>query len=102
MRRSASQEGWAPDYALLKAKFFVDTCAFNQAIELLMGVGQSGVLREDEQRASMYFFLLALGYRGISDMENEKRTLSKVTSMPSNACSFGIAEQPVEQEEARI
>jgi tetratricopeptide (TPR) repeat protein len=79
----AGGEEWASDYALLKAKLLLDTNAFNPAITLLTGQGE--VLQQDEQRAAMYFFLLALGYRGIGDTENEKTSLTKVISMPSDS-----------------
>ena len=101
VRPTGEEDG--PDYALLKAKFFLDTSAFNQAVEVL--TAQSEVLQQDQQRATMYFFLLALGYRGIGDKENERKSLSRVISMSSarniGHAASGANKRPVAQEEGK-
>jgi hypothetical protein len=40
----------------------------------------------------MYFFLLALGYRGNGDTENERKSLSKVIDMQADS-DIGTAAQ---------
>lgn len=68
-------ESWSSDFVLLKAKLLIDTNAFEQAVQLLTRDGAS--LAHDAQRAQLYFFVLALGYRGIGDSANEQAALAK-------------------------
>jgi tetratricopeptide (TPR) repeat protein len=75
----AGGETWAPDYVLLKAKLLADTFAFKDEVEWLKANG--GELPRDAQRAPLYFFLLALGYRGTGDTTSEKDSLAQVVKM---------------------
>jgi tetratricopeptide (TPR) repeat protein len=79
----ASGEPWAPDYVLLKAKLLVDTFAFKEEITWL--TEQRGGLSQDAQRASAFYFLLALGYQGVGDTANEKESLAQVTHMAAGS-----------------
>jgi tetratricopeptide (TPR) repeat protein len=71
-------EDWAPDFIILKAKLLVDTCAFAPEVAWLTQAGND--LSGDMRRASIYAFLLGVGYRGIGDTVNEKTALSKVVA----------------------
>lgn len=77
--RPTGGESWAGDYALLKAKLMVDTYAFGQEVTWLTGGGAS--LAQDAERAQLYYFLLAVGYQGLTDMASEKKTLAKAISI---------------------
>jgi tetratricopeptide (TPR) repeat protein len=74
---SLGSEKWAPGFVLLKAKLLVDSNAFAQEIAWLTQQGND--LSGDAQLAPMYYFLLGVGYRGVSDGINEKQSLSRVT-----------------------
>jgi hypothetical protein len=75
-------EEWAPEFVLLKARLLVDSNAFAQEIAWLRQQGND--LSEDAQRASAYYFLLAVGYRGIGDGSNERESLSRVVEMSAD------------------
>jgi hypothetical protein len=72
-------EDWAPDFILLRAKLLEDTFAFTEATDLLLK--QGGSFAADERRAPMYFFLLALAYRGNDDAARQNLCLDKVVSL---------------------
>jgi tetratricopeptide (TPR) repeat protein len=91
-----AEEPWAPDFILLKAKLFLDTNAFAQDVQWLTGRG--AVLAQDAQRGQLYYFLLALGYRGSGDTANEGLSLDKASSIePSSdigAAASELAKNP--------
>ena len=70
---------WAPDFIILKATLLVDTNAYEQEIAWLIQSGND--LSGDAQRASIYYFLLGVGYHGIGDTSSEKQSLSKVVAI---------------------
>lgn len=72
-------DAWAADFVVLKAKLLIDTNAYAQEIEWL--TRQENDLSGDAQRASLYYFLLGVGYRGVGDTTNAKQSLSKVAAI---------------------
>ena len=70
---------WAGDYILLQAKLCLDTFAFAQAVQWL--TQPENDLSRDAQRASLYYFLLGLGYRGFGDEARAAQNLSRVVSL---------------------
>lgn len=84
-------EEWAPDFVLLKAKLLIDTNAFAQEVKWLVDNGAA--LSQDAQRGQVYYFLLALGYQGLSDAANAKANLAKTISIsPSSDVGKAAAE----------
>jgi tetratricopeptide (TPR) repeat protein len=70
---------WAGDYILLQAKLYLDTFAFDQAVQWL-SQGKHDLSR-DAQRATIYYFLLGMGYRGLGNTANEKQVFTKLVAM---------------------
>ena len=63
---------------ILRAKLLVDASAFSEAVRWL---GRNRALSGDAERAPVYDFLRAVGYRGMGDIGKEKQNLSKVISL---------------------
>jgi tetratricopeptide (TPR) repeat protein len=78
----SSSAAWAPDFIILKAKLLVETNAFAQETAWLTQSGND--LSGDVQRASIYDFLLGVGYRGTGDTTSEKANLSKVVAISAD------------------
>jgi hypothetical protein len=72
-------EEWASNFVLLKAKLFIDTNAFAQDVQWLSDHGAA--LAQDAQLSQVYYFLLALGYRGLADTTGEQVNLAKAVSI---------------------
>ena len=72
-------EDWAFDFAIFKAKLLADTNAYREEIAWLAAWGPA--LSKDPDRAPVYYFLLALGYRGTGDVRAERQSLSRVVSL---------------------
>ncbi len=70
---------WSGDYVLLQAKLYQDTFAFAQAVQWLNQPEND--LSNDAQRASLYYFLLGLGYRGVGDESKAAQSLQKVVAL---------------------
>ena len=74
-----SSDAWASDFIILKAKLLIDSNAFAQEIAWL--TQKEHDLSADAQRASLYYFLLGVGYRAVGDASNEKANLSRVVTI---------------------
>ncbi|HVO39986.1 MAG TPA: hypothetical protein VMV03_13230 [Spirochaetia bacterium] len=70
---------WADDFVIFKAKLLADANAFSDELAWLRPHGAR--LSRDPERAPVYWFLLALGYRGVGDVKREQQSLSKVVSL---------------------
>jgi hypothetical protein len=79
---------------LLQAKLSLDTFAFAQAINWLTQPGND--LSDDAERVSLYYFLLGMGYQGIGDTTNQKRSFSKVMAI-SGESDLGKAAAQLQQ-----
>ncbi len=77
--KPAGGASWSGDYVLLQAKLYQDTFAFAQAVQWLNQPGND--LSNDAQRASLYYFLLGLGYRGAGDEQKATASLQKVVTL---------------------
>jgi len=75
----SSSDAWASDFVILKAKLLIDSNAFAQEIAWL--TQKEHDLSTDAQRASLYYFLLGVGYRGVGDASNEKANLARVVAI---------------------
>lgn len=69
---------WSLDYVLLRAKVDLDANAFDQAIQWLTTPRND--LSRDADRASLYYFLLGLGYRGLGDPADEQLVLDRLVA----------------------
>lgn len=69
---------WHGDFVLLKGKLLIDSSACAEAARWLINEGKE--LSQDAQKASLYFYLLALASRGIGDNAAERANLLKVVS----------------------
>jgi hypothetical protein len=78
-----SGDAWASDFIIVKAKLLVDSSAFAQEVAWLTRSGND--LSADAQRASLYDFLLGVGYRGVGDTSKEKVSLAKVVAMSAES-----------------
>lgn len=74
---------WRDDFVIFKAKLLADTNAFSAELAWLAPNGAR--LSRDPERAPVYWFLLALGYRGIGDVKKERQSLSKVMSLAGDS-----------------
>ncbi|MGA2481480.1 MAG: tetratricopeptide repeat protein [Spirochaetia bacterium] len=82
---------WARDFILLKGRLLVDTCAYGEAASLL--TMNEAVLAQDAQRASAFYFLLGLAYRGAGNTEKAKEAFSKVVAISKGSDLAKGAEQ---------
>lgn len=89
--RPKDNDSWAPDFVLLKAKLYLDSFTFSQAVVWLTQSGND--LSGDAQRAPLYYFFLGIGYRGMGDTANEKGCLAKVEALSEGNYLGKVAEQ---------
>ncbi|HUX21035.1 MAG TPA: hypothetical protein VMW69_07325 [Spirochaetia bacterium] len=75
--KPSGSEDWYADYAILRAKLLVDSYAFAQEVAWLKL--KQNDLSQDAQRSAVYYFSLALGYRGLGNKADEQRDLTEVT-----------------------
>jgi tetratricopeptide (TPR) repeat protein len=72
-------DDWAPDSILLGARLLEDTYAWAPARDLLVKAGNA--LAIDQERAPIYYFLLALAFRGTGEAAREKAALDAVVAL---------------------
>lgn len=74
--RDSRDAPWWADYALLKAKLLIDTSAYSVAAQWL--VSQGPRITEDPNRATIYYFLLGVAYRGTGEIDKARVNLIAV------------------------
>jgi len=70
---------WAQDALLLSARLLEDSFAWTRARDLLVKAGAG--LAEDDERAPVYFFLLALAYAGTGETRRQLAALDQVVAL---------------------
>lgn len=79
----AGDEEWAADFVILRAQLLVDASAFSDEVKWL--AGHAAGVSTDPDLAPAYYFLLALGHRGMGDISKGKQNLSKVVSLSAKS-----------------